>query len=47
MLEMKALEEKKKNIQARLDGRAPLFDESERGKYQMIETKIYNSLPPV
>ncbi|XP_045212633.2 DNA excision repair protein ERCC-6-like [Mercenaria mercenaria] len=30
MTEMKALEEKKKKIQARLDGKAPLFDENEK-----------------
>lgn len=28
---MKILEEKKKKIQARLYGRAPLFDDSEKG----------------
>lgn len=36
MSEMKVLEEKKKKIQARLDGRAPLFDDSEMGKEIII-----------
>lgn len=30
--QMKDLEEKKKTIQARLDGKLPLFDETEQGK---------------
>jgi len=29
---MKQLEEKKKTIQAKLDGKLPLFDENETGK---------------
>lgn len=30
--QMKDLEERKKNIQAKLDGKIPLFDEKEKGK---------------
>ncbi|XP_052775006.1 DNA excision repair protein ERCC-6-like isoform X2 [Mya arenaria] len=36
--EMKALEEKKKVIQSKLDGKLPLFDENERGLKTMLAT---------
>lgn len=35
--EMKALEEKRKNIQAKIDGKAPLFDENEKGKLELLK----------
>lgn len=35
--EMKALEEKRKNIQAKIDGKAPLFDENEKGKILQLK----------